>query len=63
MTDVKIAQETLDADGDKLTQLAADLQQIIASGNLSAADQTKLQSGLDALTGLDTLQVTPPPAG
>ena len=60
MADVKIAQETLDADGDALTQLAADLQQIIASGNLSEADQTKLQNGIQALTALDTLNVTPP---
>jgi hypothetical protein len=60
MSDVKIAQETLDADGDALTTLAADLQQIIDSGNLSAADQTKLQNGISALTALDTLNVTPP---
>jgi hypothetical protein len=64
MADVTIAQETLDADGDALTQLAADLQQIIASGTLSPADQTKLQAGITALTALDTLTVTPPaPAG
>lgn len=60
MADVKIAQETLDADGDALTQLAADLQSIIAGGNLSDADQTKLTNGINALTALDSLQVTPP---
>jgi chromosome segregation ATPase len=61
MADVKIAQETLDADGDKLTQLAADLKSLIDGGTLSDADQTKLQAGLDALTSLDTVPVTPPP--
>jgi chromosome segregation ATPase len=60
MADVKIAQETLDADGDALTKLAADLQSLLESGNLSEADQTKLQNGIDALTALDTLNVTPP---
>jgi hypothetical protein len=60
MADVSIAQETLDADGDKLTQLAADLASLIAGGTLSPADQTKLQAGIDALTSLDTVPVTPP---
>jgi ABC-type transporter Mla subunit MlaD len=60
MADVKIAQETLDADGDALTQLATDLQTVINNGNLSEADQTKLQNGIEALQALDTLNVTPP---
>src|ERR1700759_3846007 len=59
MADVKIAQETLDADGDKLSQLATDLKSILDAGNLPEADQSKLQAGLDALTSLDTVQVTP----
>ena len=60
MAMVEIDQTVLDADGDKLTALAADLQSIIAAGNLPAADQTKLENGLAALTSLDTVAVTPP---
>lgn len=63
MADVRIAQETLDADGDKLSQVASDLKSVIDAGNLPEADQSKLQAGLDALSGLDTLNVTPPDAG
>lgn len=57
---VQIDQDVLDADGQALTTVAADLAQIIANGNLPAADQTTLQNGIDAITALDTLNVTPP---
>ena len=60
MAEVKIDQAVLDADGQKLTQVATDLQSLLASGNLSEADQTTLQAGIDALTSLDTVPVTPP---
>jgi hypothetical protein len=60
MANVEIDQAVLDADGAKLTALAADIAQVIANGNLSPADQTTLQGGIDALTALDTLNVTPP---
>lgn len=60
MTAVKIEQETLDADGAKLSALASDLAQLIAGGTLSDADQSTLQAGIDALSSLDTVQVTPP---
>lgn len=57
---VQIDQSVLDADGQALTTVAADLAQIIANGNLPVADQTTLQNGIDAITALDTLNVTPP---
>jgi hypothetical protein len=60
MAEVKIDQAVLDADGDKLSSLADDLATLIASGNLSDADQSTLQAGIDKLTGLDTVTVTPP---
>lgn len=60
MAEVKIDQAVLDADGQALTTVAADLQTLIANGNLTEADQTTLQNGIDAITALDTLNVTPP---
>ena len=60
MAQVKIDQAVLDADGQTLSAVAADLATLIASGNLSDADQTTLQNGLDSIKALDTLQVTPP---
>lgn len=62
MAQVSIDQAVLDADGQALATVAADLAQLIAAGNLSAADQTTLQNGIDAITALDTLNVQPPPA-
>jgi hypothetical protein len=61
MAEVKIDQAVLDADGQKLSALAVDLKSLIDSGNLSEADQTTLQAGLDSLTALDTVPVTPVP--
>lgn len=60
MAQVTIDQAVLDADGQALTTVAADLQTLLASGSLSPADQTTLQNGIDAITALDTLNVTPP---
>jgi hypothetical protein len=60
MAQVTIDQSVLDADGEALTQVAADLHTLLASGNLSPADQTTLQNGINAITALDTLNVTPP---
>lgn len=60
MTAVQIEQETLDADGDKLSALAVDLKSLIDGGTLPAASVAKLQAGLDALTSLDTIAVPPP---
>jgi hypothetical protein len=57
---VQIDQSVLDADGQTLTTVAADLQTLLASGNLPAADQTTLQNGINAIVALDTLNVTPP---
>lgn len=61
MAAVKIEQETLDADGDTLTQLAQTLSDLVASGNLSDADQTKLNAGIAALQALGTPVVVTPP--
>lgn len=61
MADVKIAQETLDADGDTLTALAGTLQELIDSGELSDANQDKLNAGIAALSALGTPVVVTPP--
>lgn len=61
MAEVKIDQAVLDADGQKLSSVADDLQTLITNGNLSEADQSTLQAGIDKLTSLDTVVVTPTP--
>lgn len=60
MAQVSIDQAVLDADGQALTTVAADLQTLLAAGSLSPADQKTLQDGINAITALDTLVVTPP---